>query len=197
MEIFNFLIGNIYGWVILGAPIYFIFYLLKKYFKKLPDPWIPVAILIIPALIFGSSVDRITFDKKVRKIMKEHPYLKTYEISYWGAIYEPLTWFNNYIGYVRLVAPGEVLMGGNYHFNLYFRQDMKPMKNNSIGETYQDAHSANCEEKKIYVSIVDSEGKMRMDSSQDFKMSEKDFKFYCLDDWSKFNTAYRKFKLSQ
>ena len=54
--------------------------------------------------------------------------------------------------------------------SLYFRQDMKPMKNNSIGETYQDAHSTDCEEKKIYVSIADSEGKMRMDSSQDFKI---------------------------
>ena len=42
---------------------------------------------------------------------------------------------------------------------------------------------------------VGGSGKMRMDPSQDFKMSEKDFKFYCLDDWSKFNTAYRKFRL--
>ena len=78
------------------------------------------------------------YDKKVKEIMEKHPYLKTYEISYWGAIYEPMTWFNDYIGFVRLVAPSEVLMGGNYHFNLYFRQDITGRMSNFSSNLMQD-----------------------------------------------------------
>ena len=135
--ILMFLSGNIYGLVIIAAPIYFIFGFAKKAIKKLPHPAIPTALIIIPIMIYGLSYDRILFDKKAKELL-EIPYLKTYEISYWAAVIEPMTWFNKYIGFIRLTTPRDPLMAGNYHRNFYFRQDQEPMKDSLFGETYFD-----------------------------------------------------------
>ena len=66
--ILMFLSGNIYGLVIIAAPIYFIFGFAKKAIKKLPHPAIPTALIIIPIMIYGLSYDRILFDKKAKEI---------------------------------------------------------------------------------------------------------------------------------
>ena len=108
-----------------------------------------------------------------------------------------MTWFNKYIGFIRLTAPRDPMMGGNYHMNLYFRQDQDPMANSLFGETYLNAHLVDCENKKIEVSIVDENGLMRNDPSQTFKMKDKDYKFYCLDDWSKYENELKKYKSKQ
>ena len=46
----------------------------------------------------------------------------------------------------------------------------------------------------VEVSIADKDGSMRRDPSQEFKMSDKDYKFYCIDDWSKYEKELQKFK---
>jgi len=187
--------SNLYGLAILAAPIYFIFKFSKKIIKKLPDPIIPTAIIIVPLLIYGLSADRILFDKKARELLKI-PYLKTYEISYWAALIEPMTWFKKHIGFVRLTTPRDPLVAGRYHRNFYFRQDQKPMKDSFFGETYFNAHNADCEEKIVEVSIAGQDGFMRIDPAQEFKMTYKDYKFYCLEDWSKYEEELRKFQES-
>ena len=189
--------GNIYTLAIIAVPIYFIFYFVKKFVKKFPDPAIPTAIIMIPLFFFGASYDRVLFDKKIKKVQQELTFMKTYEITYWGAIIEPMTWFNKYIGFIRLTGPRDPLMAGNYHMNLYFRQDQEPMPNSMFGETYLDAHNADCENRSVKVSVVGPSGNMVMDSSQNFKMNDKDYKFYCLDDWSKYETELIKYRSKQ
>ena len=196
-HIFILMTGNVYTLTLIAIPIYSIFYFAKKFIKKIPDPLIPTIIIMIPLFLFGASYDRILFDKKVRKVQEELTFMKTYEISYWSALIEPMTWFNNYIGFIRLTAPRDPMMGGNYHTNLYFRQDQKPMKNSLFGETYLNAHSVNCEDKTVEVSIVGKDDLMVRDPSQNFKMNDKDYEFYCLDDWSKYENEFRKFRLKQ
>ena len=188
--------GNLYGLAILAAPIYFIFKFARKVIKKLPDPAIPTAIIILPLMIYGMSYDRILFDKKAKELI-QIPYLKTYEIGYWAAIVEPMTWFNKYIGFVRLTTPRDPLMGGNYHRNFYFRQDQEPMKDSLFGETYFNAHLADCGNKIVEVSLADENGLMRRDPSQEFKMTDKDYKFYCIDDWSEYEKELQKIRLKQ
>jgi hypothetical protein len=184
----SFLLGNLYGLAIIAVPLYYLLKFLRSKILKLPDPALITAIIIAPLLIYGLSYDRIVFDKKVREIQKL-PYLKTYEIGYWGSFLEPMTWFNNYIGFARFVTPDSPLKP-NYHFNLYFRQDQKPKKGSDLGETYQDAHEVDCSKKEIYLGIVGSDGYMKL-TDKKFNMSEKDYKFYCLDDWSKYKTALK------
>ena len=190
------LTGNLYGLAILAAPIYFIFKYARKSIKKLPDPLIPTAIIILPLMFYGISYDRILFDKKVKKII-QIPYLKTYEISYWAALIEPMTWFNKYIGFVRLTTPRDPLVAGNYHRNFYFRQDQEPMEGSFFGETYFDAHLADCENRIVEVSVSDQNGLMRRDPSQEFKMTDKDYKFYCTDNWDKYEKEFQKIRLKQ
>ncbi len=196
-NIFILMTGNIYTLAIIAVPIYFIFYFIKKFLKKFPDPAIPTAIIMIPLFFFGASYDRILFDKKIKKVQQELTFMKTYEIGYWGAIIEPMTWFNKYIGFIRLTAPRDPTMAGNYHMNFYFRQDQDPMPNSLFGETYLNAHLADCDNKKVEVSISDENGFMRNDPSQTFKMNDKDYKFYCLDDWSKYETELIKYRSKQ
>ena len=196
-NVFILMTGNIYTLAIIAVPIFYIFYFARKFIKKLPDPLIPTAIIMIPLFLFGASYDRVLFDKKVKKVQEELTFMKTYEIGYWAAIIEPMTWFNKYIGFIRLTAPRDPMMGGNYHTNLYFRQDQEPMKDSLFGETYLNAHTVDCKEKTVEVSVVGEGGYMVIDSSQNFKMSDKDYKFYCLDDWSKYESEYKKFKLKQ
>ena len=183
--IFSFLAGSVYGWAIIGGPIYFIFKYLRKYIKILPDPLAITAIIMIPFIIYGMSYDRILFDKKISKIQKEFDFLKTYQVSYYGDIVEPMTWFNDYIGFIRLTSPADRTVG-NYYTNFYFRIDQSPMKDAVIGETNMDAHDVDCENKHIQVSVVGKDGYMYIDRSKNFKMTEKDFEFYCLDDWSEY-----------
>lgn len=188
--------GNVYTLAIIAIPVFYIFYFAKKFIKKLPDPLLPTAIIMIPLFLFGASYDRVLFDKKVKKVQEELTFMKTYEIVYWSAIIEPMTWFNNYIGFIRLTAPRDPMMAGNYHTNLYFRQDQEPMSDALFGETYINAHLVDCDKKKIEVSIVDKNGLMRNDPSLTFEMKDKDYKFYCLDDWSKYENELKKFKLN-
>ena len=79
-NILIFLSGNIYGLAIIAVPIYFIFGFARKAIKKLPNPAIPTALIIIPIMIYGLSYDRILFDKKAKELLKI-PYLKTYEVG--------------------------------------------------------------------------------------------------------------------
>ncbi|MDP7196924.1 MAG: hypothetical protein QF864_12140 [SAR202 cluster bacterium] len=192
-NILIFLSGTIYGLAIIAIPIYYIFEFARKAVKKLPHPAIPTALIIIPIMIYGLSYDRILFDKKAKELLKI-PYLKTYEVGYWADFIEPMTWFNKYIGFVRLSSSRDPMMAGNYHHNFYFRQDQSPMKDSLYGETYYNAHLADCENKMVEVSIADKDGLMRRDPSQEFKMSDKDYKFYCIDDWSKYEKELQKFK---
>ena len=194
--ILMFLFGNLYGLAIIAAPIYFIFVFAKKAIKKLPHPAIPTALIIIPIMIYGLSYDRILFDKKVKEILKI-PYLKVYEIGYWADLIEPMTWFNKYIGFVRLSTPRDPMMAGNYHHNFYFRQDQNPMKDSLYGETYYNAHLADCENKMVEVSIAGEDGFMRRDPAQEFNMSDEDYKFYCIDDWSKYEKEMQKIRLKK
>ena len=119
----------------------------------------------------------------VNKVKLALPFFKTYEVAYWGGIIEPMTWFNKYIGFIRLTTPRDPMMAGNYHFNLYYRQDQEPMPKSTFGETYIDAHLVDCDKKEVEVSTVDKKTNlMRKDPSQNFKLNDKDYKFYCLDD---------------
>ena len=38
---------------------------------------------------------------------------------------------------------------------------------------------------------------MRTDPSQEFKMTDEDYKFYCIDDWSKYEKELQKIVLNQ
>ena len=134
-DIFIIMTGNIYTLAIIAVPIYFFFYLVKKIIKIIPHPGIPTAVIMIPLFIFGASYDRVLFDKKIKNTQDNLSFLKTYNVTYWGAIHEPMTWFNKYIGFIRLTAPRDPMMAGNYHTNLYFRQDQEPMKDSLFGDT--------------------------------------------------------------
>ena len=196
-KIFILMTGNIYTLAIIAVPIYFLFFVVRKVIKKLPDPAIPTAIIMLPLFLFGASYDRILFDKKVKDVQQALPFFKTYEVAYWGGIIEPMTWFNKYIGFIRLTTPRDPMMAGNYHFNLYYRQDQEPMPKSTFGETYIDAHLVDCDKKEVEVSTVDKKTNlMRKDPSQNFKLNDKDYKFYCLDDWSKYENDFKKFYLS-
>ena len=192
-EIFIIMTGNIYTLAIIAVPIYFFFYLVKKIIKIIPHPGIPTAVIMIPLFIFGASYDRVLFDKKIKNTQDNFSFLKTYDVTYWGAIHEPMTWFKSYIGFIRLTTPKNPSMTDSYHTNFYFRQDSDPIENSIFGETYRDSHLVDCNTKYIEVFIPDKSGDMKIDTSKSFAMNEKDYDFYCIEDWSEYENEFKNY----
>jgi hypothetical protein len=103
--VLGFLSGSVYGIALLAAPIYGIFWLLRRFWPRSPHPGIPTVIAVLLAFLTIPSLPRYSFEAKALENIEQAKHMKLVSTSNWGSLTEPLTLIKTPIGSFRLVGP--------------------------------------------------------------------------------------------
>ena len=101
----NFAANNIYGFIPIIGTIYGFFFILKKVFKKLPNPLIFAGLSFFICIFTIPSIPRYNFENNVLLKYKNAGEFKLVNSSKWGALVEPVTLFKTPIGFFHYVSP--------------------------------------------------------------------------------------------
>ena len=173
----NFAFSNLYGMAILLAPIYGLFWLLKKFIPSFPKPLSIVLILGFIGIATLPSVPRYIFENKYTKQINEHPEYKLVNSASYGALWEPLTLFKTPKGFFHVVAP--VIDVGVYYNKdnevNEFQSEIFSYKEDPIIELI----TAYCNDKTKLVSRPDKGGVFRYTSNAPKPMVYDEYKYFC------------------
>ena len=164
---------SIYGIAAVAAVAYFLAFGLKKISPRLPDPFIPAALVFVLALCTLPSIPRYQFEKDTLADMEGKAWVRVISTTNVGDLTEPLTWFHAPIGSFFLVMPNSPIEGG--FSELLLQYDEEPQ----IRMTDPD-----CMDGSILYSAPDKEGVMRYTSMEPQRMSNQEISIYCDFDWS-------------
>jgi energy-coupling factor transporter transmembrane protein EcfT len=96
---------SLYGFLPILAVVYAVFFVLRKAFKKLPDPGVFVALAFFIGIATIPSIPRYTFEKEVLSYYKNLDEFKLVDSAKWGALVEPLTLIKTPTGFFHFVGP--------------------------------------------------------------------------------------------
>jgi len=181
--VLGFLSGSIYGIALLAAPIYGIFWLLRRFCPRSPHPGIPTGIAVLLAFLTFPSLPRYSFEAKALENIEQAKHMKLVSTSNWGSLTEPLTLIKTPIGFFRLVGPatgpGEI----------YDRKQPRNMFISVIlryGEDKQlvERADADCSDRTVWYSAPDASGAFRYQTNKAKRMNDEDHKIFCETDFS-------------
>jgi len=178
-----FLTNSIYGIVGLASLAGGLTYLLRKRFSRIPNHTFVGMFVFVILIIIVPTYPRYQFNKNISEMLEKSPHVRVLNLTYWGAISEPLTWFFDFIGSVHTVGPESPIIGGFKRVVLRFEE--KPRV--SLEEP-------DCTDKSISISEPDNKGTFRY-TSRNRKMQDDEKSLYCETDWSKEREALRKILL--
>ena len=180
--VLNFATQNIYGIALLLLPIYGIFWLLKRFVPRSPNPLGIVVILGFIGLSTLPSIPRYIFEKEILVKLDENKSLKLIKSAHWGAIEEPLTWFKAPIGSFYIVGPSGML-------GTYYKKDSSENSFRTFLFRYEEDPvvllvDATCKERTLHISSPDEKGVYRYLTLNEETMSDLQIKAYCEEDYT-------------
>lgn len=178
-------IESIFGIGIIAFIVYFSVKTLKKKFSKLPDPEIPAFLAFLIALIILPSLERFQFENETLSSIAGKEWIKVIDKAYYGAITEPLTWFNAPLGFLHFAMPNNLITGG--FTEVILKYDEEP----EIRMV-----DADCQEKTILFSEPDAKGTYRYTTNNGNTMTKKEYEIFCQYDWSKEKKAVSEYILN-
>ncbi|MEG9861212.1 MAG: hypothetical protein V6Z81_01705 [Parvularculales bacterium] len=108
----NFAAHNILGFMPIVAIVYGLFFVLRRKFSKLPDPFIFGALTFLMCLFTILSIPKYIFEYKIVSMYKHLGKYKLGNEARWGNLSEPLTLFSTPIGLFHFISPiPEVVVG--------------------------------------------------------------------------------------
>jgi energy-coupling factor transporter transmembrane protein EcfT len=171
---------NIYGFIPILGLIYALFFLLKKVFKKLPNPVYFVVLTFIVCIFTIPSIPRYTFENGVISKYKNAGEYKLVDSANWGAIVEPITLINTPIGFFHFVSPSSLSFLGDVKSNKEkgYRSQIYRYNEPVITQIID----ANCANMKI--SISEPRENVFKYISFNESMNANEQKIYCKTDYS-------------
>ena len=177
--------GSIFGPMIIAIIIFVIALGLGALIPKIPDPGILAGIAFILALMTLPSVPRYKFEKTTLSNISGKPWIRVIRETRWGAITEPLTWFNAPVGSFFLVMPESPELGGFREVSIRYED-----------ESHIYHADPDCEQHVVQRSKADNEGMLRYSTDKPEKMSDSEATTYCTYDWTNEKAALAKAMLA-
>jgi hypothetical protein len=185
---------TIYGIAVVAAPIYGVFWLLRRIWPRLPHPGVPTAVFALAALFSVSSIPRYTFEATALENVKLAKHMKLVATSKWGSITEPITWFHEPIGFFRLVGPSSGV-GEVYDHNSERNSFTSVVLRYGEDKQLIQHADADCSDKTVWYSQPDENGILRYATNSAVTMNEKDHEIFCETDYSEEQAYIRKKQL--
>lgn len=177
---------TIYGIGVIAGVVYLLFSGIKKVLPKSPNPAALAALAFFVALFTVPSIPRYQFESESLSQLEGKNWIRVINMTKWGSVTEPLTWFSAPIGSIFMVMPNSPIEGG--YREVLLRYDEEP----EISMSNPD-----CKDKSISYAKPDSEGVFRYTSASAQPMNEQEISIYCDYDWSKEIEALRTAMLDQ
>ncbi|PCI21592.1 MAG: hypothetical protein COB67_13980 [SAR324 cluster bacterium] len=179
-------VESIYGIAIVAVIAYFLAFGLKKVITNAPKPEIIAGIVFFIALFTIPSIPRYIFESETLSKVDGKPWIKILDKTKWGAITEPLTWFNTPVGSIFIVMPNDMSIGGFREVLMQYKKELK------VVMTEPD-----CSDKTIFFSVPNNKGIFQYTSNESQQMTVQEIKRYCEYDWAQEKQALAKEILKQ
>ena len=164
--------GSIFGPAILALLAFGLSAAIGLRISHFPNPGVIAALVFFGALAILPSLPRYRFEKETRLQIADKPWIRVINETRWGAIIEPLTWFNAPIGSFYFVMPNDFKTDGFQEVSVRYEE-----------EPHIYHVSPNCENRTIRRAAPDNDGYFRQMTEHPEVMTKEDFSTYCEYDW--------------
>jgi hypothetical protein len=185
------LFNSIYGVALLVSPMFGIAWIAHKLSKGSLLPFYIAGGLSVLVFFAVPSIPRFLFEQRVLKQAASIPGVRLVNITRWGDLAEPVTWFHAPYGAFRFVgplSPIEDTKGSNRTFREFvFRYGEVPAVH--IRQVF-------CDDGEYSLAVPDQTGAFRVITEDWPALSAEDRQLFCEEDWTEEKEELRRAALA-